>query len=192
MSNPADVAKASGFLKFATRIYSFRIPICRPTIDYQASFKSSVGNPEAASFVAILAQTRADMINTLYTVPNAFDLKLKAVDAYLLQVYRLADCMLTQTVQFDRDLAFEWKGAVTDQVDFSKSSDIIFEIMFVLHTKVSSFGILTRIYAPRFVTELFLDRRLSCTALLPRPSWTPTPLPSYLTPPSTCSRRPAS
>lgn len=138
MSNASEVAKADGFYRFGSRVFNFRMPTCRPTVDYQASFKSSVGNPESAAFISQLAQLRLEMTGALYTSPGAYDQKIKALDMYLAQVYRLVDAFATQKLQLDKQLQFEWRGAISDKIEGAKSSDILFELLFLLHTKVSS------------------------------------------------------
>lgn len=141
MASPSDVAKTDGFLRFGTRVFNFRIPICRPSVDFAASFKSSIGAPEAASFVTVLTQTRIDMIHIIYNTSGIYDQKLKAVETYLLLAWKLADLFASQKLQLDKDLCFEWRGAITDKPDCSKSSDIIFELLLLLHTKVMLFFI---------------------------------------------------
>ena len=136
MSNSTDLAKADAFLKFGSRLIAFRIPTCRPSVDYVTSFKSSTGNEDAAQFINQLAQARLEMINCMYLASFPYNQKISILDEYLLQVYRLSDYFTQQKLQLDRELMFEWRGAITDKPDFSKSSDIVFEIMFLLHTKV--------------------------------------------------------
>ena len=136
MSNTSEVAKADGFQRFGSRVFNFRLPTCRPTVDYQASFKSSVGTPEAASFITKLTQLRLEMTGSLYSSPGSYDQKIKALDAYLVQVFRLSDAFAMQALKLDKQLHFEWRGAISDKIEAAKSSDILFEILFLLHTKV--------------------------------------------------------
>lgn len=136
MANSAGVSKADGFTKACARITAFRTPVCKPNVDFNVVFKSSVGNPDAAKFVQALTQTRNEMCNLLLVAaPN--ENKIKSVDLYLYNLLRLWDTMSYDTkIQLDRDLVFEWRGSITDKADFSKSSDLVFEIIMVLHTKV--------------------------------------------------------
>lgn len=137
MANPSDVAKTDGFLRFGTRIYNFRVPLCKQSVDYQAALKSSIGAPETASFVTSLAQARLDMINTLYSTAGAYEQKIKAIEAYMLLVFKLHDAFGAQKIQLDKELSFEWRGSVTDKPDFFRSSDVLFELLLVLHSKVT-------------------------------------------------------
>jgi hypothetical protein len=136
MANPSDVAKTDGFLRLGTRIFNFRVPICRQSVDYQASLKSSIGAPEAASFVAQLGQARLDMTNTLYYAAGSNDDKIRSIAAYMALVLKLSDAFAAQKVQLDKELTFEWRGSITSTPDCSRSSDLLFEVLFLLHTKV--------------------------------------------------------
>ena len=136
MASLTDVAKAEGYLKACTRLTNLRVPICKATVDFQISFKSSIAAEDAASFIQTLGSTRNDMANALLAnVAN--DVKIASVEAYLPHLYRFLDCCNSgQKIQMDKDVIFEWRGAITDRPDFFKSPDLVYEIMMVLHTKV--------------------------------------------------------
>lgn len=137
MAHSEDVSKADGFTKACARITAFRVPLCKPNVDFNVVFKSSVGNPDAAKFVQTLTQLRNEMANLLMvSAPN--ENKIKSVDTYLFNLLRLWDTVTSDPkIKTDRELVFEWRGSVTEKAEFSKSSDLLFEIIMVLHTKVS-------------------------------------------------------
>lgn len=144
MSNPVDVSKADGFTKACTRITAFRTPLCKPNVDFNVVFKSSVGYPDSAKFVQTLTQTRNEMSNLLMVAaPN--ENKIKSVDVYLYNILRLWDAINADPkIQLDREMVFEWRGSIDSKADFSKSPDVLFEIIMVLHTKAMLHAITAR------------------------------------------------
>ena len=139
MSSLSDVAKAEGFVKACTRLINFRLPTCKPTVDFQACFKSSIGTEDAANLVKMLVQTRFEMITILYQPGSTNDAKLASVESYLPFLFSLLDstsAVQLQPIQYDRELTFEWSGCVTNNLEFTRSNDVVFEVIMVLYTKV--------------------------------------------------------
>lgn len=77
------------------------------------------------------------MLTALYSAPGAHDQKVKTVDAYLTLVWKLHEAFATQKLQLDKDLSFEWRGSISERPECARSSDVLFEILNLLHTKVS-------------------------------------------------------
>ena len=136
MSTMNDAAKTEGYMKTCTRLVSFRMPICKPTTDFTASLKSSMGTPEAAQLVQSLTDARSEMIST-YQSSSTIEVKIKAVENYIPLLYRLLESVnATDKLTLDKELTFEWLGAISNKGEYFKSHDILFELIMVLHTKV--------------------------------------------------------
>eukprot|EP01032_Pedospumella_encystans_P011349 gene11349-13200_t len=135
MSTMNDAAKTEGYMKTCTRLVSFRMPICKPTTDFTASLKSSMGTPEAAQLVQSLTDARSEMIST-YQSSSTIEVKIKAVENYIPLLYRLLESVnATDKLTLDKELTFEWLGAISNKGEYFKSHDILFELIMVLHTK---------------------------------------------------------
>lgn len=124
-------------VKGFTRLYNFRVATCKPSVDYFASFKSSIGTEDAQNLIEQLMKTRTEMITTLYS-NSRFDIKLSSVENYLPHLLRLWDSLINQQdVKTDRDMLFEWRGSITDSFDCMKSSNVVYDLIMTLQTKVS-------------------------------------------------------
>lgn len=157
MSTTNDAVKADGYMKTCSRLVSFRMPICKPTTDFTASFKSSIGSPDAAQLVQSLTAARSEVIST-YQSNSTIEMKIKAVESYIPYLYRLLESMnATQKLTLDKELTFEWLGAISNKGEYFKSHDVLFELIMVLHTKaifhaIAAFNLVT-VDPVTFVTE---------------------------------------
>lgn len=136
MSTINDAAKMDGYMKTCTRLVCFRMPICKPTIDFSASFKSSTAAASSAQLVQSLSAARSELIAS-YQSSSTIEVKIKAVEDYIPILYRLLESVnATQKLTLDKELTFEWYGAFSNKGEYFKSHDILFELIMVLHTKV--------------------------------------------------------
>lgn len=136
MSSVNDPTKTDGYLKSCTRLVAFRLPICKPTLDYHASFKSSLGTPEAMQLIQSLSEARGGMVSA-YQSSGSFEVKIKAAEDYIPLLYQLLDTMQNSPkLRLDKDLTFEWQGGICNKGEFFKSHDALYELIMVLHAKV--------------------------------------------------------
>lgn len=140
MATVSDAAKADGYMKSCTKLVSFRTPICKPTLDFHASFKHSIGSPETAALIRSLSDARADLVSA-YQSSSSYDVKIKCAEDYIPLLYRLVDSINSaQKLQLDKELSFEWQGGITQKGEFFKSNYVLYELLMVFHAKVRSYA----------------------------------------------------
>jgi hypothetical protein len=161
MSSVSDIAKAEGYSSSCTKLLYFRVPLTT-NIDFKAAFKSSIAAPEAATMIDQLNSTRQNMFTVLHSA-QPFDAKIKAVDAYVPHLLRYFDMATDseQNIQSDKLILFEWKGTLSER-DFFKSSDVLFELIMVLQTKVCLLEFSKTRLQIRFITSAFIIFRHCC------------------------------
>lgn len=136
MATISDAAKADGYMKSCTKLICFRTPICKPTLDFHASFKHSIGSPEAVALIQSLSEARTDLV-TAYQSSSSYDVKIKCAEDYIPLLYRLLDSVNSaHKLQLDKELTFEWQGGITQKGEFFKSGDVLFELLMMFHAKV--------------------------------------------------------
>jgi hypothetical protein len=127
-----------------SHFFTFPLPLPRGNPDFHGAFKSYLGQSETtANLVASLSKARIDLGNILQNYNISFENKILFVDAYLPLVYQLYESLLAngQPVKSDKELVFEWKLYLSpgNQPNF-RSADLQFEMMMLLHLKVSQMG----------------------------------------------------
>lgn len=120
-------------------LHSFRTPMCRNSngLDFAASFVCSTNSPESTSLITNLNTLRKQMCGELASPTSTNTMRLTCVDAYLPHVCNLLDSLNKQPpVPLEKQLIFEWVGAFApNALVFNQSSEVIFELGMVLHTK---------------------------------------------------------
>lgn len=133
----ADSAKLmTAYRRAITRLFKFsRVGLSTPSTDFNASFKSSLDASGVASFITQLAEARGQYISM--AANGSIEAIIASVDAYIPLLLRLVTSMTLQkeSLRLDRDLVFEWQGAIGDKMDFFKSNDVVFELLMVYHSK---------------------------------------------------------
>lgn len=134
----AAVPLEPSFLNQCCSMLRFRTPVIKPTnmVNYTTSFKSSIGSPESKDLAENLTATRKQMAGELGSSASTTVTRLQTVDAYLVFIQKLLDSLNNQApVGIDKQLVFEWRGALSPPETFSMSNEIIYELGMVLHTK---------------------------------------------------------
>ena len=120
-------------------LHKFRVPLCKNNggVDYEASFVSSSGSEEATALVKNLNITRKQMLVELSSPTNTGSMRLSCVDAYLPLIASLLNSLNMQPpVTIEKQFVFEWRGAFNSDPNlYSQSSEMVFEVGMVLHTK---------------------------------------------------------
>jgi hypothetical protein len=96
-------------LKLACLHYhQFENPIkCRNSMDFAACFKSFIGSPESSEFIGSLHTTRVEMEKKLISKNSLLD-KIDAIEAYILNLFRLMDSLNNQPPVFiDKPMVFD-------------------------------------------------------------------------------------
>ncbi len=135
----ADFVSQDALNRVCASLMKLRVPLCKNNggVDYQASFISSSGSEDATALVANLNSTRRQMLVELSSPTNTASMRLTCVDAYLPLISNLLNSLNMQPpVTIEKQFLFEWRGAFnTDHNLYSQSSEMVFELGMVLHTK---------------------------------------------------------
>jgi hypothetical protein len=135
-----DAAALYRFYQSLSHMPDLGYPYTRGIPDYKGAFKSYLpATPELNDLVEFITIVRTDL-SQLMVRPGFHVEKLKLVDDYLPLITRLMDSLIAaQTIQADKALVFEWKpflGGGNNTGPAFRSSDIIFEVIMMLHFKV--------------------------------------------------------
>lgn len=146
-----DAIKTDNFNKLLVRLYNFAVPYplkqnnIKSTTSanvyemFKLSYKSYLGTNEFLELITQLDYKRSSMINYLNETNCSFDTKLVSIDQYLTSLYQFMDVLNNQSeiIKCDRPMSFEWRGGIDRKSnDIFKSSEILFELLMTLHTKV--------------------------------------------------------
>mmetsp|Transcript_29104 Transcript_29104/g.59621 ORF Transcript_29104/g.59621 Transcript_29104/m.59621 type:complete len:493 (-) Transcript_29104:64-1542(-) len=136
MSSVVDVQKTEAYLQACSRLLEFRNPQVNTSMSFKSCFKSSMDAEDANQLITETEDSRLQMIND-FSVNATYDTKIRSLEAYLGHLLRLEESIRTakEAVKLDKEMHFEWRGSLTDKLDCTKSSDIIYEVCMVLHTK---------------------------------------------------------
>eukprot|EP01039_Chlorochromonas_danica_P007938 gene7938-8757_t len=122
----------SGCLSF----YTFTLPVCKVLTDFRAVFKNYLDDPETATLVEVVVQARAAMATALVTKGQPHESKMSALDQYLNALFTTYESLLAQGgVKVRQSLQFEWVLYQSGTGDVFRSSDMIFELIMLLHVK---------------------------------------------------------
>jgi len=146
-SESADVINVNYYQKSLVRLFKFPIPKPHskklppvPNDMYSRSLTSSVGvDPKALELINALDEKRSAMMISLYST-SSNDEMLLTINNYLPTLYHFIyaiefNCTI---LKYDKPLIFEWHGYFsTTYNDILISSNPTFELIMVLHTKVT-------------------------------------------------------
>ena len=131
------------FYHALSAFWMFTLPACKGSTDFKAAFKSYESQSEVtAKLIEDLQRTRNEVLNTLCTA-SPHESRIRAVDDYLQHLYLLYESLVAHQGPFksDKDLVFEWRlhlQSPTPTLQYYRSNDTVFELIMMLHLKVSS------------------------------------------------------
>jgi hypothetical protein len=120
------------FLKSILNVKALKRPSFRRGFPFSKCFESSLGHEGAARLVAELDEYREQLLEILPS--GNVILAIQTIDKYIPCIFNLLESLRGNSVHVDRQLSFEWKGAITTG-DYSQYCEIIFEIAMSLHSK---------------------------------------------------------
>jgi hypothetical protein len=115
-------------------MHQFRIPKCKE-VNYREAFKSSMNTVESIGIIERLEKCTKQLSQAL-SFQCDYQSILTIIEEYLPNLFHLMESLKGQNkVRADCDINFEWIGSFVVDMKGFHSTDIIFEILMVMHTK---------------------------------------------------------
>ncbi len=134
-SNSEAVHEVQRFHEMCSILFPFRLPSVKGDTDFKQSFVNFLNSQEAVNFTNSINFKRNDMLFAIESADSLLN-KLASVDAYLPLAFRLMRTLTksSSTVNMKIKMKFEWKSSFGQF--YFKSSDIQYDVLMTLHTKV--------------------------------------------------------
>lgn len=108
----------------------------RLSADFRSVFKNFLDDPDTNTLIEKVCLTRDEMAKAMVNRNLVYEQKISTVDDYLAAITTLYESLLAQGgVKVSQNFVFEWIMYVNGTGESFKSSDMVFELIMVLHLK---------------------------------------------------------